>query len=53
MYFPKEPPTPPSPSAESERYKLREGLKNIITSYPKLVVGEMRDMANYQSGRDY
>ena len=40
VYFPAAPPSPPSQSAQSERYKFREGLRNIVTSYPKLIIGE-------------
>ena len=39
LYFPAAPPTPPSPTATSQRYKLREGLRNIITSYKRLIIG--------------
>ena len=40
VYFPAGPPSPPSQSAQSERYKFRDGLRNIVTSYPKLIIGE-------------
>ena len=40
LYFPAAPPTPPSPTATSKRYKLREGLRNIITSYKRLIIGK-------------
>ena len=39
IYFPNQPPTPPSASASAERYNLREGLKNIFTSYKNILIG--------------
>ena len=39
LYFPAAPPMPPSPSASAERYNLRQGLRNILTSYKNLLVG--------------
>ena len=39
VYFPAGPPSPPSQSAQAQRYKFREGLRNIVTSYPKLIIG--------------
>merc|ERR1712131_273843 len=38
-YFPSKPPKPPSPSAISNRYHLKNGLKNIFFNYKNLLVG--------------
>ena len=38
-YFPSSPPTPPSPSATSTRYQLRQGLKNIFANYKNILIG--------------